>query len=1125
MRLKTLILIVVLLSTSLPLVIFNFIYISLERQLLLDESVNKLQTVANINHARIKSLLANKNDAVALIKSRTQFRKLLKKANTESTPTLLTRIQEISQHAINASPNVYGIIVYDNKKSLIYSSQSELASLINPDDLKQSSNTLNVKLHFVAELQLLILIDPIYFENELIGYITVTFNDQSLKNIVSDYQGLGDTGEIVLASRDKNGDAFFLTPTRHDPTVALSLTIPKSNLEIPITHAMNGENSLFPNYVDYRGIPVLAISHHIPETDWGMVVKIDKVEVFQNIEQFKQLAYSVLVGTLVVSAFISIYFSKNISRLFLSILSALKATANGQNVEITEKSNVLEVSEVYQAINRLNAEKFKTEEFLHNTIAELTELNSKLDAEAERFKRWKESNFIGIIHSTATGQIIDTNSTLLDMIGYSQEDLEQGRIDWKNLTPEEFLPLDLNAIDEANEKGFWTPFEKAYRHKDGHLVPILIGGSIFDKSNQEFIVFIINLSDKYQKMQELEQYKGIVENSRDMFAFLDLEYRFKAVNQPYLDLHKKSKSDVIDKTISDILGDTFFEQKLKGRIDYALKGHVVSFTENITISENSTKSLKASYIPYYSKNNEIIGFIFKGEDITELEQKQKLIELREAEQKHIIESMLEGIFTTDIEGKILSFNPEAENIFGYKESEIIGQSVDILTDGVSHHTAKIEQFIKTGNSQIINNSLGRDVRAKHKNGNTFPIRIAVASMPLTEEGEQHFIANFQDMSEHEQQTKLLNRSLKLESLGNIAGGVAHDFNNILSIIVGYTNLITDHNKDPLSCMEAIEKACERGQKLTSNLLTFAKTSNRFPVSVNINDLIRKNEKLLETALTTKVKLNLNLDDNLKPTRLEEHLFEDLLLNMAINAMHAIKTTGYFTISTKNRSLSQDEVSFYQLKTDSVIQLTLTDNGCGISQENIDKIFDPFFTTKKEFGNGLGLSQCYGFIKASGGAIDVSSRENQGTTFTIFFPVVSDSKTQQTETDDYQPLVMQTHYQNILVVDDEYDIRFLVKSFLENETTCIFEASSVKEALIILAENKVDLVISDVLMPDTDGISFIEMTLKKVPNLNYLFISGYLNAPDDSGIIKNRILYKPFNKAELIEKINSLNKMQ
>ena len=113
----------------------------------------------------------------------------------------------------------------------------------------------------------------------------------------------------------------------------------------------------------------------------------------------------------------------------------------------------------------------------------------------------------------------------------------------------------------------------------------------------------------------------------------------------------------------------------------------------------------------------------------------------------------------------------------------------------------------------------------------------------------------------------------------------------------------------------------------------------------------------------------------------------------------------------------------------------------------------------------------------------------------------------------------------MVVDDEYDIRFLVKSFLENETTCIFEASSVKEALIILVENKVDLVISDVLMPDTDGISFIEMTLKKVPNLNYLFISGYLNAPDDSGIIKNRILYKPFNKAQLIEKINSLNKMQ
>ncbi|MCP4051437.1 MAG: PAS domain S-box protein, partial [bacterium] len=323
-----------------------------------------------------------------------------------------------------------------------------------------------------------------------------------------------------------------------------------------------------------------------------------------------------------------------------------------------------------------------------------------------------------------------------------------------------------------------------------------------------------------------------------------------------LDIHGLTREEIIGKSVSDILGETLFFNKLKEKIDKALQGESVSFIETNLPNTTRIKTLKVSYVPYWSDDGMIVGFIFKGEDITELEAKQRIIELKEAEQKHIIESMLEGVFTVDSEGKILSFNPEAENIFGYKESEVVGKSVDMLTDGVGHHKEKVQNYIKTGFSQIINNRLGRDIRAKHRQGHTFPIRIAVASMPPTEQGELHFIANFQDMSEQEQQRKLLNRSLKLESLGNIAGGVAHDFNNILGIILGYTELLNEFKQDPSSCIEAIENACSRGQKLTNNLLTFAKKSNLTPIQVNINQLIEKNKKLLETAMTSKIKLHL-----------------------------------------------------------------------------------------------------------------------------------------------------------------------------------------------------------------------------------------------------------------------------
>lgn len=218
-------------------------------------------------------------------------------------------------------------------------------------------------------------------------------------------------------------------------------------------------------------------------------------------------------------------------------------------------------------------------------------------------------------------------------------------------------------------------------------------------------------------------------------------------------------------------------------------------------------------------------------------------------------------------------------------------------------------------------------------------------MPLNQHGERHFIANFQDMSEYEQQRAQLNRSLKLDSLGNVAGGVAHDFNNILGIIVGYASLLSSSELDKQQTyIEAIEKACDRGQKLTKSLLTFAKKGNQGASKVNINRLIAKNRHLLETAITSKIILNLELATCECIANVEEDLFENMLLNMSINAMHAMPDGGSITIATECMHLSSVQGNRLALKGGKYIKLTISDTGFGIPKENIDKIFDPFFTT-------------------------------------------------------------------------------------------------------------------------------------------------------------------------------------
>ena len=331
----------------------------------------------------------------------------------------------------------------------------------------------------------------------------------------------------------------------------------------------------------------------------------------------------------------------------------------------------------------------------------------------------------------------------------------------------------------------------------------------------------------------------------------------------------------------------------------------------------------------------------------------------------------------------------------------------------------------------------------------------------------------------------------MEALGQLTGGLAHDFNNMLAVVIGYSDILKVDLKDqpnPLIYIEQISLAAKRGADLTSKLLAFSRQKPALSRPVNVNELIIENKDLLQKTLPT-IALNIELSNELWLTNIEAHSFEDMLLNLAINAMHAMQNGGELSITTKNESLSAAQAINYAITPGDYVAVNVEDNGCGMSADIRSKIFEPFFSTKGQQGTGLGLAQVYGFIKSSGGAVNVYSEPDKGTRFLIYFPrntgkyVNEIIKTKQTHAE-------LAGSESILVVDDENQLCELAEIILVGHGYKVLTASGGEQALALLKDNHIDLMLSDIIMPKMSGYELAEQVFKLDPNIKILFASGF-----------------------------------
>ncbi|MDH5765049.1 MAG: PAS domain S-box protein [Gammaproteobacteria bacterium] len=503
-------------------------------------------------------------------------------------------------------------------------------------------------------------------------------------------------------------------------------------------------------------------------------------------------------------------------------------------------------------------------------------------------------------------------------------------------------------------------------------------------------------------------------------------------------------------------------------------------------------------------------------------------ELEENEQRltMLLETAAESIITIDIKGHILSINQSAINMFGYLDDEIIGKNISELMPEPykKEHDQFIEKYLSTNKSTVIGKE--RIIHAQRKNGEIFPIEITIAESNYN--GKRSFTGFIRDLSERFQQEEKIRRTQKMDALGKLVGGIAHDFNNLLGCILGYSGLLQTQVKDNAKLekyISAIHSSGERGAKLTRKLLDFSRHKpGQTQSKININQVILNEKEIIEKSLTSIIRIHIRLEPDIWECYLDQSDLIDALLNLSINAMHAMPHGGTLSITTQNIVLDKITSKEFDLDHEGeYILLKIEDTGIGMSEEILSQIFEPFFTTKHDQGTGLGLSQVYGFIKRSNGSIHANSSPGQGTIISMLFPRY---KTETDETDQFSDDDSTESYfgtESILVIDDEILFCDLASEIIKPYGYNVITANSPVEALSILEKKSFDLVVSDVIMPEMDGFKLAAIIQDLYPDTSIQMISGYssithLTANEE--LIKSMIA-KPYNHHTLMRGIRKI----
>ncbi|MCF8091310.1 MAG: response regulator [Desulfotignum sp.] len=500
----------------------------------------------------------------------------------------------------------------------------------------------------------------------------------------------------------------------------------------------------------------------------------------------------------------------------------------------------------------------------------------------------------------------------------------------------------------------------------------------------------------------------------------------------------------------------------------------------------------------------------------------------EAERERLIsaiEQAGEMIIVTDTKGTIQYVNPAFERITGYCSHDVLGKNMRILKSGKQD-----PQFYENLWATISSGRVWKGhLENKRMDGTCYTEDATISPVFDTHGKIVNYVAVKRDITEQMELESQFLQAQKMESVGRLAGGVTHDFNNMLSVIIGNADLAMSKTTpdDPVyNHLKEIATAAGRSSDITRKLLAFARKQTISPKTLDLNKTVEGMLKMLKRLIGEDINLNWQPAENLWQVKMDPSQVDQILANLCVNARDAIAGVGKLTIETKMTSFDHDYCANHPgFVPGDFVLLAVRDTGCGMDRHTLDNIFEPFFTTKKKGkGTGLGLSTVYGIVKQNNGFIMVDSEINQGTCFNIYLPrLVGESETSAPENSGPVP---EGKGETLLIVEDEPAILELASEMTKNLGYTVLEALTPNQAITLAQQHKgmIHLLFTDVIMPEMNGPDLAGLLTGLYPDIKCLFMSGYTaDIIARQGVLDDEVhfIQKPFSRQTLAVKLRDV----
>ncbi|MBZ5703634.1 MAG: PAS domain S-box protein [Acidobacteriia bacterium] len=881
------------------------------------------------------------------------------------------------------------------------------------------------------------------------------------------------TAEMLLVRRE-GSDVLFLNELKFQKHTTLILRIPLTRQDAAAAKAVLGQEGIV-EARDYRGVPVLAALRAVPGSPWFLVARLDATEVNAPLrEQF--LVIVCLIGSMLafIAAVVGMLWREQRVRHFRKLYDLARESA-----------------------------------WLHEVIARSLNEVYIVEPDTLRFRF--------------------ANRGACRNIGYTQEELS-------GLTVFDIEPRLTEEVIHRRVQRLRTGelpvhvFETVLRRKDGSEYLVEVHLQLADAGAGTVLLAIANDITERKQVEEAlreseDRYRDLVQHSNDLICTHDLKGRILSVNPAAVGFTGYSEDELLTMNLRDLLLPEFHGQFENYLAEIQAKG---TATGSMLVQTKSGEKRIWEYANSL-RTRDNAAAIVRGTACDVTKRKRAEEALRQAEEKYrrIFEEAVIGIFQTTPDGRILSLNSEMSRLYGYDSpAELMASRTDIAHQG----------YVNPGERELFKRQVEEkgsvhnfEYQAYRKDGTKLWCRENARVVRDPSGAVLYYEGTVEDITERKILEEQLRQAQRLEAVGRLAGGVAHDFNNILGVIIGYSQLLEEppgltevQNKR----VKEIMKAAERAASITRQLLAFSRKQILQPKVLNLNALIADVSKLLRRLIGEDVELVISAGSDLGRVKSDPSQIEQIIMNLAVNARDAMPQGGKLVIETANADLDAGYAEGHPpVQPGRYVMLAVSDTGCGMDAETRTHIFEPFFTTKElGKGTGLGLSIVYGVVKQSNGYIWVYSEPGQGTTIKIYLPRVEESP---------EPIAPQRSEaalpggaETILLVEDEESLRKMARVFLENKGYTILEAKNGQEAVEIARQYRgpIHLLLTDVIMPGMSGRELAEALAASRAGIKLLYMSGYTDElVTQQGILNPgmRLLEKPFTRDSLLGRVRAI----